>query len=265
MSRSSIAGWMLAALVCSTGAARAQPEEQPPPSLEPTGPPDALLQAVRDRDVTLHLRDGGEIYGRILGWDANTITLARLPSNEVMLFTRRDVLQVSLGGAMQPPPQQPPQLLYAPPVDTGPPPKPRYFALEFALAPAIDLDLDVGMFHAFANASLIFPMATDGTLLAFAVGAGVSLRFRKTSNWSLDIFGHIVGARFNEFGVVGFGFGLGAHHTWRNGLTIGFAAPMLGYSGQVNNPSPSSGGSNVGYYYLAAEMGLPMTSIGYRF
>ena len=254
-------------VLLSTGA-RAELDDEPTPHASATVP-DATFQAVRGRAVVLRTVAGAELSGELLAVDASTATLV-LPTREVISVRKSEIAQVRLNEVSA----TPPTLGEAKVIAAAPPQRERHFALNLGLAPAIDLDLDYGLFHGFLNGSLVLPMASAGDLLGFSIGAGVSWRPTTHSRWRIDAFVHIAPARMGDVWLIGVGAGLGAHYTYANGFTIGFKVPILGYSGCANSSSSSgsdpcsswtSAGGGVAGFYLSSVMGLPIVSLGYRF
>jgi hypothetical protein len=249
-------------------------EDEPMPAQPVVAVPDPTFRALHDRVVALRTRDGSEVIGQVLDDDAISVTLALVPSRRVCTVAKADVVDVRLADV----PPVPMQLAAAadgeaPMVRTGatqPPERERHFGLNFGFSPSIDLDLDAGLFHGFVNANLVLPMASDGQILGFGAGGGVSFHVRPHSRWKLDVFAAVTPTRWGSSDtggnwVVGFGVGLGAHYTAKNGFTIGFKMPVIGYSAGNAFGGPSSSGTAVASYYLAGLMGLPVVSLGYRF
>lgn len=238
----------------------------------PTALPDVMFQAVGDRPVVVHLTDGRQVKVRILAVQSDRIVIGLLASGEVRLVSRDTVTTVRLLGSeaptdcacveVQPPP---------------PPRRPRYLGASISLLPGFTLDLDVRRFRAFANVGILLPSATNGGFIPLSIGLGAGLPlWRGMPGLKLDLFAHMnwVGDLHgdSDFGFHGgnwlaFGVGIGLHRTWDNGLTMGFALPVLGYS-FVIGPSPfprnTSVPTNFGYYYATSAEALPLFYIGYR-
>jgi hypothetical protein len=280
----------LGMLLTLPGAARAQdqppPEAAPPetasPAPAPPGPTDLELKAVGDRQVVLRFINGTEVVGRILTMDATTVVLRVSPSGQVTSFARAAVAQVILRETTRarvetdpgpPPPREPGPV--------GPAPE-RHVGLNLSIAPGFTLDVDYGLFHGFANVGIVLPLATDGGMVPFSIGLGVGIPLSpRHPALRLDIFAymamfadmtheHYTGSTPSKYTLtyVGFGVGLGLHYTWRNGLTLGCSAPILGWSVRLGARSydDSFGTSEAtAYFYLASSVGLPLGFIGYRF
>jgi hypothetical protein len=238
--------------------------------------PDASLRAVTGGVVELRLRDGGVRSGRLLAFEAATVTIASA-NGEVVSLARADVIGLRLISAATSPAAAPaPSPVAESPVE---PARPRHVGLNLGIPPGIDLDLDYGLFHGFASASLVFPAASAGNWWGVAIGLGLGIPVStQRPNLKLDLFAH-----FNVMDegttcymcsgtqvTYAFGVGIGLHYTWNNGLTLGFTAPILGYSITTNTIgyngySTSSNSQGVAYYYLSSAIALPLAFIGYRF
>lgn len=267
--------------VCAVSAARPAPAQEAP-AVSP-----AVLQALKDRMVILRLRDGREVFGRVLGTGETVVmatvdgTVFELPAGTIV------AARLAPAPAPLPPPTIAPEQPRAARGDEDTealraprrPERPRYVGVTFGLAPSVNIDVDYGLFHGFATGSLVFPMATSGQLLPFSVGAGFGVPVSsKRPNLKLDLFFMVAPiAGYSPSGggggLLAAGVGLGMHYTWDNGLTMGFTAPILGYSTPIDcTPDPTYGygctnesGSAVGMFYLAGAMALPLGFLGYRF
>jgi hypothetical protein len=255
----------------------APPAPPPAPPTTPTTPttptvsyvvPDASLRAVVDRVIAVRLLHGPAINGRLLAFDGDTVTLAAA-NGEIFSIQRSEVSGIRLLGAFVPETPSPNDV---PPSDSTPPaPQTRSIGLHLSIPPGIAVDIDYGLFHGFANASLVFPIATDGKWAGFSVGAGVGIPIlSRAPSLKLDVFAHInVMAMDNYYYssttsdvTFGFGIGIGLHYTVPNGFTVGFACPILGYSANSNSQSSSDGASG---YYLSSAVAMPLGFLGYRF
>jgi hypothetical protein len=139
---------------------------------------------------------------------------------------------------------------------------------------SLAIDMAFGLLYAFANANFLFPLATvsgSGTLLAFALGAGIELPIEKGSRWKVDLFAQAlplhVGGAYTYFG---FGAGVGLRYVVPSGFTVAIKLPVFGAAVRVGRSlngydSSFRPGDSVGYYYLGGAMGLPVLSFGYRF
>ncbi|MBL8634667.1 MAG: hypothetical protein JNM40_15700 [Myxococcales bacterium] len=152
--------------------------------------------------------------------------------------------------------------------------------------PGLALDLDVGMFRAFANLGIVLPLATSGEFLPISFGAGVGIPLSKSRpSLKLDVMGYmtiLVDAKDHSYSYggstykldpvvnnVSAGVGLGLHYTWQNGLTLGGMVPILGYAAYLNDfvgsDSTASIGERSALFYLASATALPLFYLGYRF
>jgi hypothetical protein len=242
--------------------AHAQLEDEPVPNATASEPsvPDASLRAVAGQLVTLRLRGGQELAGRLLAIDPVTVTLARLPSQTVVTVAKSELTELRLL-------PQAPVVVPTPAVPVAEvasaPARERHFGLHLGLAPALDLDVDYKLFYGFANVSLIFPAATDGNWVSFSFGAGLNVPMTKRTAWKLELFTYVTPLRFDGDWWVGFGAGLGVHYTFRSGIALGLKIPVIGYS--FTTKSTVQSGEAIGYFYLASATGLPLFSLGYRF
>jgi hypothetical protein len=266
MRRSFLAALALALSLPVAAVAQEAPGEPPPAAADPGAVPDAVYRAVKDRIVAIRTRAGIEVVGRLLAEEAQTVTLAAVPTGEVVVLAKVDVAGVRLVEPVAPPPA--PAAVAAAPAPE--PPLNRHFGLLLGLAPALNIDLDYGLFYGFANASLVLPIASGGDLAGFSVGVGTNFNVSAHHpGLKLEVFAYTSPARLgSDEWVYGFGVGIGLHYTFRSGFSIGFKAPILGYS--VNSrrssySSSSSSGEAVAEFYLSSAMGLPIFSLGYRF
>ena len=203
-------------------------EDEPAPTAVAPGIPDASFRAVGSRAVIVCTRDGGELTGQILSVEPASVSLALLPSRQVVTVARAEVVGLRLLTTPDMPPLLAPALVEQP---LKPPLKPRHVSIGLGIAPGLNVNADVGMFYGFVNASLVFPAATDGNLAAFSIGAGLNFPLAKGSNWKFEVFPYLAPARLDSDGwVVGLGVGVGVHYTNPSGFTIGFKVPILGYS-----------------------------------
>lgn len=235
------------------------------------GPTDLELRALGERFVLLRTVDSKEIQGRILLVEGDTIVVRTAPSQQIASVSRASVAAVFLLDLPRPVA-----------LDAGGPQVPtverptrkRFVGLNFSAAPGFALDVESGLFHGFANVGIILPLASEATIVPFALGLGVGLPVApRLPNLRLDIFGYLAlmadgryapGASYRG-NYIGLGAGLGMHYTWNNGLTLGFTLPGLGYS--VVSPSPAkpvSVATATAYFYYASSVALPLGYVGYR-
>jgi hypothetical protein len=252
---------------------RADEIDGPVPSANRPAVPDASLRAVAGREVALRLREGGERSGRLLAFEADTVTIAAA-NGEVVSLPRADVIGLRLPSV--PAPVLAPAVVAA---LAAPPPEPsrhRHLGISLGIPPGVDIDLDYSLFHGFLAASLVFPLASNGNWYGFSLGLGLGIPVaRSLPNFRFDVFAHLnvmvedSGGCFNCSGgttqvTIGFGGGIGFHYTWNNGLTLGFTTPILGYS-VTTGKSNSSTGEGAANYYLSSAVTMPLGFIGYRF
>lgn len=246
-------------------AAQSPLDDEPGPRASTPAPPpvpDATLQALRGRTIAVAQRNGACVVGEVLGFDAASITLALVPTRDIVTLPRAEVAGLRLAEATAAPAAAagPP----AAPLVAAAPVRERHFGLQLGLAPGLMLDGEVGHFYGFAHADVVLPMASSGSLLGFAAGGGVTFAISSRTRWKMDVFAHFDAMRLGSSTFnLGGGVGLGFHYTAANGFTFGFKVPILGYSGNLSGENTA--GSGVAYYYLGASMGLPIISLGYRF
>ncbi len=226
----------------------------------------ATLQAVKDQVVILRMQDGTEVTCRVLQVAGERVVVARLPGNDVVELPIMAVFSVRLLSAGVPLAVAPVGREEEALARARTPGKPRHLALNLGVAPALNIDVDVGLFHGFLNGSLVFPIATQGQWLAFSAGLGIGIPVSpRQPNLKLDIFAMVAPMRLDKDTWVGIGVGLGLHYTWNNGLTLGFTVPILGYAVHAGGSQYTSSGDGAAYFYLAGATGLPLGFIGYRF
>jgi len=134
--------------------------------------------------------------------------------------------------------------------------------INFGFGPAIlGLDFEKNSFYAFGSGSVLLPFVTYGSVGAFSIGAGPSIKLSKISKWKFDILG-IVSPGWNYNFLCGFGIGVGFHATFDSGFTVGFKLPFFGVAvGGYSSFIPTM----VGNFYLMSFGGMPIISFGYRF
>jgi hypothetical protein len=233
---------------------------------EPTVP-DAALRALKDRRVVLTTAQEA-IRGKILGFEAGTITIAK-DSGEVVTVPRAGVVGVRLAEESQAPAlgEQP----HEEAIEEPPPSRPRYFAALITLAPGVGFDFDYSYFHAFISTSLLFPLVSSGSVFALTGGAGAT--FPLSEHWRFDFFAHVVPFfyKWATFGsqsthtYIGVGAGIGFHYTASSGWTVGVKLPIVGASAGDYGSGDQTVGAATGYYYWSSAMSLPVLSFGYRF
>lgn len=272
-----------ATLCTHSGIATAQesnPPAMPPPVavVMPTGPSDLELRAVGERPVSLRMSDGSDLPCQILAMDPATLVVRLTSSGQVVSVPRAAIIHLllrdgtrTMGTASDEDHRELPQ----------PPLRRRYFGISLSIAPGVLLDFDYGLFRAFANVGVVLPLATEGELVPFSVGAGVGIPLSKRRpSLKLDVFGYLAtmtdttASRYyigsgsstrNSVTDLGFGVGIGLHYTWNNGFTLGATVPIFGYSTRVGDSSQQSISQRTAYFYLASATSLPLFFLGYRF
>jgi hypothetical protein len=216
--------------------------------------PDASLRAVKERVVRLELDGAPAVEGRLIEFEAATVTLAVSDTDEVISVPRDQLQRLVL---------------------IGPAPGARRI-LGIGVSPlgTVNIDADYRRLHGFVSTSLTMPLLTasgDHLWTASAIGAGISLPVRKGSRWRLDVFGGAMPLRVTSYYTyLGFGVGGGFHYTAPSGFTLGFTFPVVGFATRLgSSPTgydpPFRYNDSLGYYYLAATAGLPIFTMGYRF
>jgi hypothetical protein len=245
---------VLVALVCAVAPAAAGPDARVP---------DASLRAVKDRVVRLEL-DGGApaIEGRLLAFEADTVTIAIAGTKEVVTVERSALARVIALETAEPP--------ASPPA----PEKLRVVGLQISLLGTIAVDADYKYLRGFASTNLLLPILTasgDSRWMAAAIGGGASFELGSSRRWRLDVFGEVLPLRTtSHYTYVGFGIGAGLHYTSRSGFTLGVTFPVIGFSTRVGS-SPTGYdpafryNDSLKYFYFAGLAGMPLLTLGYRF
>lgn len=220
--------------------------------------PDASFKALVDRSVALELDDGRTAGGRLLAFDADTLTLVAADSGEISSVARARVVRVRLvTGAV---------------AELAPPPRPRMWDVQLSLPGSLNVDVDRGYLHAFASGSFLLPILTGAgqhTWFGFSAGAGIAVPV--TEHWKLDAFAVVMPLRYTSFYTyLATGLGIGAHFTGRSGMTFGVALPLLGFAARLGHSpygydAPFRTNDSLGYFYFAGITALPLVSVGYRF
>jgi hypothetical protein len=219
--------------------------------------PDASLRAIQERDVRLELDGAPAIEGRLLGFEATTVTLATAGTNEVITVPRASLLRVTTG---------------APTTLTTE--RLRVVGVQMSLLGTVAVDAEYKRLRGFASTSLLLPIATasgSSTWVAAAAGAGMTFPIGKSSRWNLDVFGQVVPFHTTSFYTyLGFGVGAGAHYTAPSGFTLGVSFPVLGFSTRLGSSPYGYDASfryndSLAYYYAGALAGMPLLTMGYRF
>lgn len=241
----------------------------------PTELPDTIFRSVADRPVMVQLTDGRELAVRILAIEPKTLVVSLSASGQVRTLPRATVTTVRLLAPALVNLDQT-QEVRCPPV---PPLRKRHMALNLSIAPGVDLDLDAGLFHGFANTGIVLALGTEGAIVPFSLGLGVGIPWSHSlPALKIDVFAHLsvvwdVFGNYSDFGPgrgnsAGFGVGFGIHYTWSNGFTLGITVPLVGYSVILGDTSLSGRldvTEAIGYYFLTSSESLPLGYLGYRF
>jgi hypothetical protein len=219
--------------------------------------PDASLRAATERPVRLELDGAPAVEGRLLGFEATTVTLAKAGTNEVVTVPRSSLLRVI---AAAPAPVATERL--------------RVVGLQMSLLGTVAVDAEYKLLRGFASTSLLLPIATasgSSTWVAGAVGAGMTFPMGTTGRWKLDVFGQVLPFHTTSFYTyLGVGVGAGAHYTAPSGFTLGISFPVLGFSTRLGSSPYGYDASfryndSLAYYYAGALAGMPLLTMGYRF
>jgi hypothetical protein len=217
--------------------------------------PDPSLRAVVDRSVRLEL-DGSSVEGRVLGFDAVSVTVAAPGTNEVITVPRASLERVIAIDAATAPERR------------------RIVGLHSSLLGTFAIDADYKMLHVFASTNVLMPVLTassNSLWLTAAVGGGVSLPIGETGHWRFDAFAQVLPLHVTSYYTyLGLGVGAGFHYTAASGFSLGFTFPVIGFATRVGrSPSgydaPFRYNDSIGYYYLAGIAGMPLVTLGYRF
>lgn len=223
------------------------------------GPPDESLHAVENKSVRLELDDARSIEGRVLAFDATSVTVASAGTNEVVTISREHVQHVILVGE-------------APPTIGSAHERRRMWGVHFGLVGTLVGDVDYGVLHAFVSPNVLLPLLTESGESAWysgAVGAGVALPL--AGRWKFDAFAAVMPLHYTSFYTyLATGLGFGVHHTAANGLSVGFTLPLIGFAARFGHSpygydAPYQRNDSLGYFYLAGLTSLPLVTIGYRF
>ena len=222
--------------------------------------PDASLHAVEHPPalVRLELDGAPAVVGRVLGFDATTVTLTAADTNEVVTVSRERLAHVILVED-EPEPAAPERV--------------RMLSVQFGIPGTLMADVDRGPWHGFASANVLAPILTASShpWIAAAVGGGLSFPLSPASHWKLDVFGEVLPLHITSFYTyLAFGIGAGFHYTAANGFSIGITLPVLGAARRLGSSpygydAPFRYGDSLGYYYLASFVGMPLVTFGYRF
>jgi len=222
--------------------------------------PDASLRAVKDHVIKLEVDGAPAVEGKLLAFEAVTVTVAASGSNQVVTVPRAKLARVFA--------------VEAPSAAVSDADVERRIGVGFSLLGTVAVDIDYKRFHGFASTSLLLPIVTaagEGTWFAAAFGGGITIPLGTTSRWKLDVFGQVTPLRTTSYYTyLGFGIGAGFHYTASSGFTLGFTMPVLGFATRLGS-SPYGYdpafryNDSVGYYYLAGLAGMPIVTMGYRF
>ena len=257
----------------------------PPPPAQPpaSGVPDAAFSAMRDQQVSLILRGGQRVNGRLIAFQPDSVTLIRLEDNTVVVVPRAEITTLQAAAPAAPAASwQSPRMDYVAPPPPIAPNVDRHFGIMAGAGPiVVALDADYRPFYGFVSSGLALPLYLQerDRRGAVSLGLGGSWRLRPSTNWQIDIFGHATFGFDNHYDYSSYnpstgsytyslrpygalGLGVGFHYTMQSGFTVGFKIPVIGgaFGGPVRD-APSSGA----YYYLATIISFPLATIGYRF
>lgn len=217
--------------------------------------PDASLRAVAEHTVRLELDDARIAEGRMLAFDAASVTLVASDTHEVISVPREHLRRLVLVDFATPAPEPH-----------------RMWGLHFGLPGTLVADVDYGRLHAFASPNVMLPILTasgESTWYAAAIGAGVSLHL--SERWRFDAFAVTMPLHYTSFYTyLAAGVGIGFHRTAASGLSWGFTLPVLGFAERLGHSpygydAPFRYSDSLGYFYLAGLTTLPLITLGYRF
>jgi hypothetical protein len=226
--------------------------------------PDASLRAVGDRVVRLEVVDAPAVEGRLLGFEADTLTIARSGSNEVVSVPRAKLLRVI---AIDP------SAVRRATVTAGPE-RLRVAGVQFGLPGTLVVDADYRLFRGFASANVLFPVLTasgDSLWTAGSAGVGIAVPISESRRWKLDVFGQVLPLHVtSHYTYLAFGIGAGFHYTAPSGFTFGVSFPIAGFATRFGSSpygydAAFTYNDSLGYYYLAGAAGMPLVTMGYRF
>ena len=221
--------------------------------------PDASLRAIGERVVRIERDDGPAVEGRVLAFEAGTVTVAATGTNEVITIPREHVARVVI-------------VAVAPIAVPVRPEKRRMWSAQFGIPGTLAVDVDHGRLHGFASFNVLASILTAESsthVVSGAIGGGLAVPM--SSRWKLDVFGAVIPLHVTSFYTyLGAGIGAGFHYTARSGITVGFTLPVLGFARRIGS-SPYGYDArfrysdSLGYYYFAGALGLPLVTMGYRF
>ena len=220
--------------------------------------PDVSFGTMLERAVSIEQVGGRTHSGKLVHFDAETVTLIEDDTREVVTLARSTVTHLRAGETATNASSE---------RDLA---DRRHFGVQFGVSPSLMFDYDLALLYVFADINIVFPLTTLGNTrpwFAGSVGAGMSFKVTTTSRWKLDIFASLNPVRIDSDMYIGFGVGVGMHYTFPSGFTFGFKVPALGYALRENTfgDSFNKASDGVGYFYLTGAMGLPLLSFGYRF
>ena len=118
---------------------------------------------------------------------------------------------------------------------------------------------------------------STGSYIPLGVGIGTGIPLPgKGSAFKLDLFVHAnfvmdIDGNYRGLGHgnrLGLGIGFGVHHTFQNGLTLGFTAPLIGYSVAMGkHPAEWTRDTFESFqlYYMTSGEAMPLFFIAHRF
>jgi len=220
--------------------------------------PDASLRAVTDRAVRLELDDARSVDGRVLAFDATTVTLAASGTNEVISVPRGHVQHVFVSDFAVP--------------GAPEPERHRMWGVHFGFPGTLVGDVDYRWLHAFASPNVMLPILTasgESRWYSAAIGAGISIPL--SSRWRFDAFGETMPLHYTSFYTyLATGLGVGFHRTGTSGISVGFTLPIIGFAARLGHSpygydAPFRYNDSLSYFYLAGFTTMPLVTLGYRF
>lgn len=213
--------------------------------------PDASLAAATAQAVRLELDGAAEEDGKLLGFDAASVTIARTGTAEIVTIPRVRVVGMRLA--------MPPERL-------------RVLGVHSSLLGTAAVDAEYGYLRGFASTNLLLPILTatsKSTWYAAALGGGLSVPINR--RWRVDAVAEVAPFHTTSFYTyLAFGVGAGVHYTAASGLSIGVSFPVVGWSARLGSSPYGYDASfryrdSLAYFYAAGLAGMPLLTIGYRF
>jgi hypothetical protein len=215
--------------------------------------PDASLRAMTGHEVRLEVDGEPEVEGRLVGFEEEWVTVARSGNAEVISVRREKLAKIHVVDA---------------------PERERIVGAHFGATVSLAVDAQWRAFYGFVNGNVLFPLTTvagTNSWIALSTGGGVTFPLAKGSRWRFDLFGLVLPLYLGgSYTYLGLGAGIGLRFETHAGFSFGVKVPVIGYSARIGHSpygydSPFHAGYGFAYYYLAAAMGMPLLSVGYRF